>query len=231
MKVLAVVFPGMTPLDLIGPLQAIGFMPDVELQTVWKTAGAVQTDTGVSLLATHGFADAFTDPDILVIGGAAGPTLAVMQDAEALTFLADRGQRARWLVSVCTGSLILGAAGLLRGYRASSYWSVREHLAAFGAQPCADRVVFDRNRLSGGGVTAGIDVGLALAGELLGEDTGRLFELLMEYAPAPPYGTGRPELAGPELTAQAQALLGTVIPASAIEAIAAKCRERWKSEG
>ncbi len=220
MKIIAVLFPGMTALDLVGPMQALGFLPGAEIQTVWTHEGPVRSDNGLQLVASHSFLTAFPDPDILIIGGAAGPTLDVMKDDAAVAFLADRGGRAKWLVSVCTGSLILGAAGLLKGYRASSYWAVREQLAEFGAIPCDERVVIDRNRMTGGGVTAGIDVGLSLIGTLVGDDFGRLVELFLEYAPKPPYGTGRPELAGPELTAQVMGALGQALSVEEIRAVA-----------
>ncbi len=118
------------------------------------------------------------------------------------------------------GSLILGAAGLLKGYRASSYWAVRDQLAEFGATPCNQRVVIDRNRMSGGGVTAGIDVGLSLIGTLAGDDYGRMVELFLEYAPEPPYGSGRPELAGPELAGQVTGAMGATAFIEEIKAVA-----------
>ncbi len=220
MKIIAVLFPGMTALDLVGPMQVLGFFPGAEIQTVWKHAGPVRSDNGLELVASHSFDTAFANPDLLIIGGAAGPTLDVMRDDAAMAFLADRGVKTQWLVSVCTGSLILGAAGLLKGYRASSYWAVRDQLASFGAIPCDERVVIDRNRMTGGGVTAGIDVGLSLAGQLFGDDFGRMVELFLEYAPAPPYGTGRPELAGPELTAQVTGALGSTLSAEDLQAVA-----------
>ena len=220
MKIIAVLFPGMTALDLVGPMQVLGFFPGAEIQTVWKHEGPVRSDNGLQLVASHSFENAFIDPDLLIIGGAAGPTLDVMRDDAAIAFLADRGARAQWVVSVCTGSLILGAAGLLKGYRASSYWAVRDQLASFGAIPCDGRVVIDRNRMTGGGVTAGIDVGLSLAGKLFGDDFGRMVELFLEYAPAPPYGTGRPDLAGPELTAQVVNALGTTLSVEDLKAVA-----------
>jgi cyclohexyl-isocyanide hydratase len=211
----------MTALDLIGPMQVLALLPGAEVQTIWASPGPVVSDSQISLVASHGFDTAFSDPDILIIGGAAGATLDVMRNKDALRFIADRGARATWVVSACTGSLILGAAGLLKGYRAASYWAVRDELAGFGAIPVMDRVVVDRNRMTGGGVTAGIDVGITLAGKLLGDDFGRSMELILEYAPAPPYGTGRPELAGPELTAQIRGMMGAALPLDAIREVAA----------
>ena len=115
MKVLALVYPGMTLLDLVGPLQAWSFLPGYEVQYAWHRPGPVPTDCGLSVQATNGFENAWSDPDVLFVGGGAKPTLDLLGDSVAIAFLADRGSRARWVCSVCTGSLLLGAAGLLRG--------------------------------------------------------------------------------------------------------------------
>jgi cyclohexyl-isocyanide hydratase len=207
MKVLALVYPGMTLLDLVGPLQAWSFLPGYEVQYAWHRSGAVPTDCGLSVQATNSFADAWTDPAVLVVGGGAKPTLDLLGDSTAIAFLADRGSRARWVCSVCTGSLLLGAAGLLRGYRAAVHWGAREALNQFGAEPSSERVCVDRNRLTGGGITAGVDLGIAVAGYWAGESMGRVIELIMEYAPQPPYGTGRPDLADAQTLAAARAAL------------------------
>ena len=207
MKVLALVYPGMTLLDLVGPLQAWSFMPGYEVQYAWHHSGAVLTDSGLSVLATNSFEDAWTDPDVLMVGGGAKPTLDLLGDAAAIAFLADRGSRARWVCSVCTGALLLGAAGLLRGYRASVHWGAREALNQFGAEPSNERVCIDRNRLTGGGITAGVDFGIAMAGHWAGESVGRVIELIMEYAPQPPYGTGHPDLADAQTLAAARAAM------------------------
>jgi cyclohexyl-isocyanide hydratase len=140
MKVLAMIYPGMTLLDLVGPLQAWSFLPDYEVQYVWHRSGPVPTDCGLTVHATNGFADAWTDPDVLFVGGGAKPTLDLLGDSAAIAFLTDRGSRARWVCSVCTGSLLLGAAGLLRGYRAAVHWGAREALSQFGAEPSDERV-------------------------------------------------------------------------------------------
>jgi len=130
--------------------------------------------------------------------------LDLLRDSATITFLAERGSRARWVCSVCTGSLLLGAAGLLRGYRAAVHWGARETLEQFGAELSGERICIDRNRLTGGGITAGVDFGIKIAGYWAGESTGRLIELIMEYAPQPPYGTGRPDLADPQTLAAAR---------------------------
>jgi cyclohexyl-isocyanide hydratase len=207
MKVLALVYPGMTLLDLVGPVQAWSFLPGYEVQYAWHRTGPVRTDCGLSVQATNSFEDAWSDPDVLVVGGGAKPTLDLLGDSEAIAFLADRGSRARWVCSVCTGSLLLGAAGLLRGYRAAVHWGARDALSQFGAEPSDERVCVDRNRLTGAGITAGVDFGIAVAGLWAGEGTGRLIELIMEYAPKPPYGTGRPDLADAQTLATARAAL------------------------
>lgn len=207
MKIIALIYPGMTLLDLVGPLQAWSFLPDYEVQYVWHRTGEVTTDCGLTVNATHSFEDAWLDPDVLFVGGGAKPTLDVMGDAEAMAFLADRGAKARWVCSVCTGSLLLGAAGLLKGYRASVHWGARDVLSQFGAVPSDERVCVDRNRLTGGGITAGVDFGIAVAGQWAGETAGKVIELLMEYAPQPPYGCGRPELADENTLATARAAM------------------------
>ncbi len=207
MKVLAMVYPGMTLLDLVGPVQAWSFLPGYEVQYAWHRTGPVPTDCGLSVEATHSFADAWSDPDVLMVGGGAKPTLDLLGDSAAIAFLADRGSRARWVCSVCTGSLLLGAAGLLRGYRAAVHWGARDALRQFGAEPSDERVCVDRNRLTGAGITAGVDFGIAVAGQWAGDGTGRLIELIMEYAPEPPYGTGRPDLADAQTLATARAAM------------------------
>ena len=207
MKVLALIYPGMTLLDLVGPLQAWSFLPDYEVQYAWRSSGPVLTDCGLTIQATNTFEDAWTDPDVLIVGGGAKPTLDLLGDSAVTAFLADRGSRARWVCSVCTGSLLLGAAGLLRGYRAATHWGAREALTKFGAEPSDERVCVDRNRFTGGGITAGVDFGITLAGLWAGEDMGRIIELIMEYAPHPPYGTGHPGLADAQTLTAAQAAL------------------------
>jgi cyclohexyl-isocyanide hydratase len=207
MKVLALVYPGMTLLDLVGPVQAWSFLPGYEVQYAWYRTGGVLTDCGLSVEATHRFEDTWTDPDVLMVGGGAKPTLDLLKDSAAIAFLTDRGSRAKWVCSVCTGALLLGAAGLLRGYRAAVHWGAREALSGFGAEPSDERVCIDRNRLTGAGITAGVDFGITVAGKWAGENMGRVIELIMEYAPQPPYGTGRPDLADAQTLAAGRAAL------------------------
>ena len=201
MKIQMFVYPGMTLLDMVGPLQTWSAWPGAEIQFVGKVAGPVVADSGLAVIATHSFADAWTDPGILFTPGGGTPTYALLDDEESIAFLADRGARAGWVTSVCTGALLLGAAGLLRGYRATSHWYSREALAKFGAIPVHERWVIDRNRATGGGVTAGIDFGLALTAQIHGEPLARMIQLLLEYSPKPPFSSGTPEEALPETRA------------------------------
>src|SRR5258705_2954623 len=168
----------MNLVDLVGPVQAWSFLPGYEVQYAWHRPEAVPTDCGLSVQASNRFEDAWTDPDVLVVGGGAKPTLDLLGDSALIAFLADRGSRARWVCSVCTGSLLLGAAGLLRGYRAAVHWGAREALTQFGAEPSNERVCIDRNRLTGAGITSGVDFGITVAGPLawasMGRGTGRL---------------------------------------------------------
>jgi cyclohexyl-isocyanide hydratase len=125
-----------------------------------------------------------------------------MEDEEVLSFLRDRAPRAQWVTSVCTGALVLGAAELLRGYRAATHWNAMEILPLLGAQPVAERVVVDRNRITGGGVTAGIDFGLTVVAQLFGASVAQMIQLGSEYDPAPPFDSGSPATAPPELVAR-----------------------------
>jgi cyclohexyl-isocyanide hydratase len=195
------IYPGMTLLDLSGPQAALGMHGKTHL--VWKTMEPVPTDSGISLLPTATFADCPDDLDVLFVPGGFG-TNEAMVDAEVLRFLADRGPRARYVTSVCSGSLILAAAGLLDGYKATTHWALYDALEAIGVTVEHRRVVVDRNRFTGGGGTAGLDFGLTLLAELRGEEVARLTQLAMEYDPKPPFDAGTPEAAGPELTGMAK---------------------------
>ena len=198
-------YPGMTLLDLAGPQAALGMHGRTHL--FWKTLEPVMTDSGVALMPTATFADAPAQLDVLFVPGGFG-TVAAMKDAEITAFLADRGQDARYVTSVCSGSLILGMAGLLAGYRAATHWATYDILDALGVEGGHERVVADRNRFTGGGVTAGIDFGLTLLAELRGEEVAKVTQLMMEYDPAPPFVAGNPDSAGPERVAAARAIMG-----------------------
>jgi cyclohexyl-isocyanide hydratase len=192
-------FPGMTLLDLIGPQTALAFHGKTHL--LWKTRNPVTTDSGVAILPTASFAECPEELDVLFAPGGGAAVGDVMEDDETLAFLAERGKNAGHVASVCTGSLILGAAGLLDGYKAATHWAAYEALEALGVEGVRERVVADGNRLTGGGITAGIDFGLTLLARLRGETAARVAQLVMEYDPKPPFDSGTPEKAAPEITA------------------------------
>jgi cyclohexyl-isocyanide hydratase len=189
-------YPDVTQLDATGPAQVLSRLPESRLHMIWKTREPVPTDSGFSIVPTTSFADC-PQLDVICVPGGVGQA-ALMNDPETLDFLRRQAAGARYVTSVCTGSLVLGAAGLLKGYRSACHWMWRDMLKDFGATPVAERVVRDRNRISGGGVTAGIDFGLTLAAELAGEEIARTIQLVLEYDPQPPFDAGSPEKANPE---------------------------------
>jgi cyclohexyl-isocyanide hydratase len=199
LEIAMLLFPGLTLLDLLGPQTVLSAHANIHL--VWKTKDMIRTDTGIGIEPTATFSDCPKELDVLFVPGGPG-MIPVVQDAEVLAFLADRGARAKYVTSVCSGSVILGAAGLMRGYRATSHWAAGELLPLFGAEPTEGRVVTDRNRVSGGGVTAGIDFGLVLLAELRGDHAAKMTQLMLEYDPHPPFDAGTPEGAGPAMTQQ-----------------------------
>ena len=202
------VFPGMTALDLIGPQQFFAVAPGYTTHLLWKTREPVVSDSGVPILPTATFDEAPEDLEILFIPGGFGGTGAVIEDQQVLDFVARRGERASYVTSVCTGALILGAAGLLQGYQATTHWAYHELLPLVGAEPVAARVVTDRNRITGGGVTSGIDFGLTLLARLAGEEYAQGWQLGTEYDPHPPFDAGTPATAGAFLEGEVLKVLG-----------------------
>ena len=203
-------FPNVTQLDLTGPAQVLSRLGNVTLDLVWKDRDPVRTDAGFAIVPTATFAEV-PRADILCVPGGMGVT-EVIADDTAMAWVRAAGAEARWVTSVCTGSLILGAAGLLKGYRAATHWSWREYLAMFGAEMVPERVVVDRNRVTGGGVTAGIDFALTLMAEVRGAEFAKAVQLSLEYDPAPPFDAGSPEKAGPELVATYQRRVAQLAP-------------------
>jgi cyclohexyl-isocyanide hydratase len=193
-------FPQLMALDLTGPAEVFSSAPDSDLHLIWKSREPVACSAGWKLLPTTTF-DECPQLDVICVPGGQGQ-IALMDDAVTLDFLRLQAEKARYVTSVCTGSLVLGAAGLLKGYRAACHWMSRDQLALFGAVPVAERVVKDRNRITGGGVTAGIDFALALVAELCGVDVAKAIQLNIEYDPQPPFKTGSPERAGRALVAR-----------------------------
>ena len=203
-------FPNVTQLDLTGPAQVLSRLGNVRIDLVAKTLDRVPTDAGFDLLPTATFADV-TNADIVCVPGGLG-TLAAMEDDKTLDWLRTISADATWVTSVCTGSLVLAAAGLLDGYRATSHWASRHQLAWFGAEPVAERIVFDRNRVTGGGVTAGIDFALALTAAIRGEDHAKFVQLSIEYDPHPPFDSGTPDKADAATLAQYRDLIAKNAP-------------------
>lgn len=197
------VFPQMTQLDLTGPYEVFANLPGASVRLLWKTLEPVAAATGFRLMPDTTLADC---PQLDVICVPGGPGIGeLMEDETVLTFLRRQAEGARYITSVCTGSLVLGAAGLLRGRRATTHWASRDFLAPLGAIPTGGRVVRDGNLFTGGGVTAGIDFALSLAAELAGPEVAQGIQLGIEYAPAPPFNAGTPETASPEVLAAARA--------------------------
>lgn len=197
MHVIMLAYPNMTQLDLTGPFEVFARFPELKVDLVWKTLDPVTDTNGLRILPTATMADC-PKADILFVPGGPGQ-IALMDDIETLGFLRDQATTARYITSVCTGSLVLAAAGLLTGYRATCHWASLAQLAHFGVDPVAERVVIDRNRISGAGVTSGIDFALVLGSELFGEDQARLAQLALEYDPQPPFNDGSPATADPAL--------------------------------
>jgi len=189
-----VIYPDMTQLDITGPHQVFSSMPNTQVLLLWKTLQPVVSNGGLTILPTTTF-DECPQLDVLCVPGGVVGTVEMMQDAQMLAFLQKQAQTAKYVTAVCTGSLILAAAGLLEGYRAACHWAFRKQLTLMGVEVSNERVVVDRNRITGGGVTAGIDFALTLAALLCGEYTAKFIELMLEYNPAPPFGVGSPEKA------------------------------------
>lgn len=194
------VYPGMFLQDLVGPLTVFEALMNREIHLLWKNLEPVGNESAsqpalIPVKPTTSFAQCPEILDVLCVPGGVPGTLTMMEDSEVLSFLAEKGKSARYVCSVCTGSLILGAAGLLDGYKAATYWAVQDVLKEVGAIPAPGRVVVDRNRVTGGGVTAGIDFGLTLVALLRGETYAQAVQLYLEYDPAPPFNAGSPDKA------------------------------------
>ncbi len=211
-----VIYPGMTALDMVGPQTVFSGLPNVQIHRIWKTLEPIAADDGMVVVPDTTFADC-PPVDVICIGGGRGQA-AIVNDSEILSFLQEQGNQAKFVTSVCGGSEFLARAGLLEGYRAATHWAARKQLAELGVEVGTERVVVDRNRITGGGVTAGIDFGLVIAQTLYGEDIAKINQLLMEYDPAPPFDVGSPEKAGPELVEKAMKYMMQVMGAPPLEA-------------
>jgi len=197
-----VLFPRVTQLDFTGPLQVFSSVPGAKVHLIWKLIEPVPSDSVLTITPTTTFADC-PQLDVICVPGGFG-TDDMVNDEEMLAFLRKQAEGAKYITSVCTGSLVLGAAGLLKGYRATTHWSAMEGLAPLGAIPTKARVCTDRNRITGGGVTAGIDFALTLVSVMVDRKTAETIQLRLEYNPAPPFSAGSPDTAPAEILALMQ---------------------------
>lgn len=188
-----VLFPNLTQLDLTGPYEVFARLPRTKVYLVAAALTPVRSERGLTISPDATF-ESVPALDIICVPGGPGVD-AMMEDEALLQFLGAQAPGAQYVTSVCTGALVLGAAGLLRGYRATTHWLSQEILALFGAEPVDERVVIDRNRITGGGVTAGIDFGLIVAAEVFGPAVAQEVQLVLEYCPAPPFSGGSPKTA------------------------------------
>jgi cyclohexyl-isocyanide hydratase len=193
------VFPKVQQLDLTGPYEVFASLPDAKVHLVWKDRSTITSATGLALAPTMTFSEC-PALDVLCVPGGGGVN-ALLQDADVLNFVRAQAARARYVTSVCTGSLVLGAAGLLQGRRATTHWLSHDFLERFGAIPVHARVVRDGNLITAGGVTAGIDFGLTVVAELVGQAQAEAIQLALEYAPQPPFRAGTPDEAPPAVLA------------------------------
>ena len=203
LKVAMLIYPRMIAIDLLNPQTILNIIGS-DIHLVAETMAPVSTDVGVPLAPTCTFGECPRDLDVLFVPGGLMGSVACMGNVALLDFLKDRAESARYVTSVCTGGLVLAAAGLLRGYRATAHWGVVDLLPLMGATKVNARVVQDRNRLTGAGATAGLDFGLTLAALLRGQAAAENVQLILEYEPEPPFHMGTPDLIGPERLAKAR---------------------------
>ncbi len=229
------VYPGMFLQHLVGPLTMLEAMTNRDVHLVWKSrepvvagsrplGGIPFSNPAIQITPTTTFSECPQDLDVLCVPGGVPGTLAMMEDPEVLGFLANRGKTAKYVTSVCTGSLVLGAAGLLKGYKATSYWSTRDVLKEFGAVPSEGRVVVDRNRITGGGVTAGLEFGLVLVAKLRSQAYAKTVQRYLEYDPRPPFKSGSPKTATREAKQFNDDMFGSVVDAAREAAVRAQKR-------
>ena len=221
-KIVFILYPRLTQLDFTGPYEVLSRLPGAEVIVASKEGGALASETGLEFGGLTKLS-AIESCDLICIPGGPGQTQAML-DRDFMAEVKRLGAGARYLTAVCTGSLILAAAGLINGRRAGSHWAYRDMLAAFGVTPDAGRVVRDGNVITGGGVTAGIDIALTIAAEVAGVEAAQAIQLMLEYAPEPPFQSGRPEIAPPAIVAAVKERLAAFAAAraEAIRTVTAK---------
>ena len=202
-------FPAVTQLDLTGPYEVFRRIPGATVHLLWKDLAPVHSDGGLAILPTATLADC-PPLDVICVPGGPGQ-VDLMADVEVLEFLRTTAPTCRYVTSVCTGSLVLGAAGLLDGCRATCHWSSLDQLRLLGAKPVDERVVIDGNRITGAGVTSGIDFALTLTAELAGKALAERIQLSMEYDPAPPFQSGSPRTASADLVEDQRSFLAAFL--------------------
>lgn len=192
------VYPGVFQLDVMAAYQILSFPPNAKIHLIWKNLTPLISNEDLIITPTTTF-DNCPQLDVICVPGGGMGQVEVMKDREILNFLQQQGTTAKYITSVCTGSMILAAANLLQGYKATCHWAVREQLAMLGVEVIPERVVIDRNRITGAGVTSGIDFGLTLVSLIWGESMAKMTQLMMEYDPQPPFNAGTPETASKEV--------------------------------
>jgi cyclohexyl-isocyanide hydratase len=197
MNIGVLIFPGITAIDYVGPSDLLGRIPGATLRLIWKHRDAIQTDLGWDIRATDTFENCGPLDMVVVPGGPGINDLLV--DEETLQFLASKASTAKWVVGICTGPLVLGAAGALSGYSATCHWASHELLSLVGATPVKERVVVDRNRITGAGMTSGLDCALRAIALSTNLEVARGIQLFAEYDPQPPFDSGSPHKASPDL--------------------------------
>jgi putative intracellular protease/amidase len=191
MEIAILLFDRLTALDAVGPYEVLSRLPGASVTFVGLDAGPVRTDTGALGLTVDRVIEDVPSPDVFVVPGGPGQ-VALMGDERVLSWVRGAHETSTWTTSVCTGSLVLAAAGLLSGKRATSHWLALEALRAFGAEPTSERVVFDGKVVTAAGVSSGIDMALALAARVAGDEVAQAIQLGIEYDPQPPFDAGSP---------------------------------------
>lgn len=211
MNVAILIYEGLTALDAVGPYEVLTLLPRARVQFVAQERGAVRTDNGaLSLVADYSFADV-ESADVVVVPGSSNSTRRAMEDAATLAWLRAIHETTRWTTSVCSGALVLAAAGLLKGLKATTHWAAADYLKAFGAEYVAERFVREGKIITAAGVSAGIDMALYLAGEMVGAETAQAIQLIIEYDPQPPFDAGSMAKASPEIVAEARRRMASLI--------------------
>jgi transcriptional regulator GlxA family with amidase domain len=198
MRIAFLIFDEFTALDAIGPYEVLSRVPGAELSFVGKRTGEMRSDTGALGVSADRTLDELPDPELLLVPGGKG-NRPLLDDPEVLDWLRTADESTTWTTSVCTGALVLGAAGLLDGRRATTHWAYLDQLRAFGAEPVSERYVVDGKIATAAGVSAGVDMALELVGRIAGDGVAKAIQLGIEYDPAPPFDAGSPDKAGPEL--------------------------------